>query len=44
MLLAEEEWIEDFDDLYGLVNVVDFKSLIPENSPIVVNATKSYCW
>ena len=39
MLLAEEEGIEDFDDLYWLVNMIDFKSLIPENSPIVVNAT-----
>lgn len=28
MLLAEEEGIEDFDDLYGLVNMVDFPKLI----------------
>ena len=39
MLLAEEEGIEDFDDLYGLVNMIDFKNLIPKNSPIIVNAT-----
>jgi len=39
LLLAEEENIEDFDDLYGLVNTIDFKKLIPENSPIIVNAT-----
>ncbi len=39
MLLAEEEGIEDFDDLYWLVNMIDFKNLIPKNSPIVVNAT-----
>jgi len=39
LLLAEEEGIEDFDDLYGLVNTIDFKKLIPENSPIIVKAT-----
>ncbi len=39
MLLAEEENIEDFDDLYWLVNMIDFKNIIPENSPIIVNAT-----
>jgi putative N6-adenine-specific DNA methylase len=39
MLLGEEENIEDFDDLYGLVNTIDFKKLIPESSPIIVKAT-----
>ena len=39
LLLAEEENIEDFDDLYGLVNIIDFKKIIPENSPIIVKAT-----
>ena len=38
-LLAEEENIEDFDDLYWLVNIIDFKKLIPTNSPIIVKAT-----
>jgi putative N6-adenine-specific DNA methylase len=39
LLLAEEEGIEDFDDLYGLVNTIDFKNLIPKDSPIIVKAT-----
>ena len=39
LLLAEEENIEDFDDLYGLVNTIDFKNLIPKSSPIIVKAT-----
>jgi len=39
MLLTEEENIEDFDDLYGLVNTVDFKKIIPKDSPIIVKAT-----
>ena len=39
LLLSEEENIEDFDDLYGLVNVIDFKNLIPKDSPIIVKAT-----
>ncbi len=39
MLLVEEENIEDFDDLYGLVNTINFKDLIPNNSPIIVKAT-----
>ena len=39
LLLAEEENIEDFNDLYGLVNTIDFKKLIPESSPIIVKAT-----
>ena len=39
LLLAEEENIEDFDDLYGLVNTIDFKKIIPQDSPIIVKAT-----
>ena len=39
LLLAEEEEIEDFDDLYGLVNTIDFEKLIPKDSPIIVKAT-----
>ena len=39
LLLAEEENIEDFDDLYGLVNIIDFKKIVPKDSPIIVKAT-----
>ena len=39
LLLEEEDQIEDFDDLYGLVNTIDFKKIIPEGSPIIVKAT-----
>lgn len=38
-LLAEEENIEDFDDLYWLVNMINFPDIIPKDSPIIVKAT-----
>lgn len=39
MLIGEDDNIEDFDDLYGLVNVVEFEKYIPKSSPIIVKAT-----
>jgi len=39
LVLAEEENIEDFDDLYWLVNIIDFKKIIPHDFPIIVKAT-----
>ena len=39
MLLAEEENIEDFDDLFWLVSTINFKNIIPTESPIIVKAT-----
>jgi len=36
--LAEKK-LKNFDDLYDLVNQIDFKKYIPKNSPILVKAT-----
>lgn len=38
-VLAEEENIDNFDELYELVAKIDFKKLIPEGSPIITKAT-----
>ena len=37
--LWAEDNIENFDNLYSLVNNIEFEKLIPKDSPIIVNAT-----
>ena len=39
LLLAVEDEIEDFDDLYWLVNIIDFEKIRKKDFPIVVKAT-----
>jgi putative N6-adenine-specific DNA methylase len=39
MLLKQQNNIKNFDDLYSLVNSINFENLIKKNFPIIVKAT-----
>ncbi len=42
--LWEKENVENFDDLFSLVNKINFLKLVPKKSPIIVNATSIRSW
>lgn len=39
LVAGEFEWVSDFDELYRVVSLVDWQSLLPQDHPIIIDAT-----